>query len=85
MLAASHYWGSRGFILGPVLFAFTNDLDTGLEDTLSKFAANTELGGAVNSFEALYRALDKLEGWAITNHVEFNRNNLCYICNVQNE
>lgn len=53
-----------------------NDLDTGLEGTLSKFSGHTKLGGAADCLEgrkALQRYLDISEGWAITNHVMFSK------------
>lgn len=45
-----------------------NDLDAAAECKFSHFTDHTKLGGAVNSLEdreALERALDRLESWAI--------------------
>ncbi|KAJ7426227.1 rna-directed dna polymerase from mobile element jockey-like [Willisornis vidua] len=72
----------KGSILGPVLFM--NDLDAGLEGIQSKFADDTKLGAAIDSLEgreALKRDLDKLEGWAMTNHMKFNKGK-CHILHL---
>ncbi|PKU40777.1 rna-directed dna polymerase from mobile element jockey-like [Limosa lapponica baueri] len=67
----------QGSILKPVLFnTLINDVDSGMECTLSNFADNTKLSGAVHMPErqdAIQRGLDKLKKRAHMNLMRFNK------------
>jgi len=67
----------QGSILGPVLFnLFLNNLDAGVEHTISKFADDTKLGGTLDALEgqeALHRDLNRLEHWPMSNGMKINK------------
>jgi len=78
LLVEFHQAPLLGMVLYNIFF-----LDLGLESVLS--LDNSKLGGAVDCLkgrEALQRDLDKLESWAITNHMKFSKS-ICWILHME--
>jgi len=67
----------QGSLLGPELVnIFAGKMDSGIECTLSKFAHDTKLCGAVNMLkgqDAIQRDLDRLEKWVCVNLMKLNK------------
>jgi len=61
---------------GPVLFNNSaGNMDIGIECTLSKFANDTKVSGAVHmldEWDGILRDFDRLERWAHVNLIRFN-------------
>ncbi|GAB0191737.1 cAMP-dependent protein kinase inhibitor alpha [Grus japonensis] len=67
----------QGLVLGPALFnIFVSDVDSEIECTLSKFADDAKLCGAVDMLEGrdvIQRDLDRLERWVHANHMKSSK------------
>ena len=67
----------QGSVLGPVLFnSFINDIDSGVECTLSKYGHDNKLSGAADTpegWDVFQRGLDKVKRWACEKLMKFNK------------
>jgi len=73
----SDKWCSTGSVLGPILLNIIPIVSiTDVECTLSKFADDTKLWGALDiseGLDAIQRDLDRLEQWAQVNVTRLNK------------
>jgi len=67
----------HGLVLGPMLFnTFVGNMGSRIECTLSKFANDTKLCGAVDMLEgqvAIQRDRERLERWTCVNFMKFSK------------